>query len=80
MGVNRVTEVLNWATAAAVLSTLVGLLPPFVALLGGIYYIILIYESKTLKEWRQKRRERRLAILKAKIATIEAKTPAPKPL
>lgn len=44
--------------AASVLGPLSGYIPPAVALLGAVFYIIQIYESKTaqdfIKRWRKK--------------------------
>ena len=60
---NKVTEVLNGVTIATIIASLAGFLPPIAALVGIAYYCILIWESNTLKTWRQHRREHKLARL-----------------
>lgn len=53
---DKVSNVLNGLSLATILATLAGFLPPIAALVGAIYYLILIWESKTMREWRQLRR------------------------
>lgn len=74
---------LDWGAAGALLASISGILPPIVALLGGIYWAIQIYESRTMKDWRQARRLQKIAKLEAKsllLRTEAAKYPSPPPL
>lgn len=61
-------RILNWTadgiSAAAILGTIAGILPPLAALGGVIWYAIQIWESKTVQTrvrlWRAHRRRARL--------------------
>lgn len=57
-------------SVVAILGAIAGALPPLAALVGIVYYGILIWESKTIKEWRANRRLRHLEKLKAKVAVL----------
>lgn len=46
---------------AAIVGSLAGWLPPLASLVGIIYYALLIWESKTVQEWRARRKARKLA-------------------
>lgn len=77
---NKAVEVVNWFSIATILGALVGILPPLAALVGITYYCILIYESETLKGWRQHRRAQHVAKLEAKLVHLKkplAPPPAP---
>lgn len=54
----------------AIVSTLLGYLPAFAAVLGVIWYAIQIWESKTVQEWNVRRVKRNKEI---KIARLRAK-------
>lgn len=66
--------VLNYAAdgvaAGTLVMTLIGVLPGIAALLAGIWYIVQIYESKTVQAWMERRRIARRA---RKLADLEAK-------
>ena len=63
-------QFLEWVSGGAILAALAGIIPAAAALLGAIYYIILIYESKTFKDWRQRRRLQRAVKLEAKASIL----------
>jgi hypothetical protein len=69
-------HVLSWvgnvASIGAVVSAFVGWLPPAAALVAIIWYMIQIYESDTVQGWRKRRRNVRLARLKARVMMMEA--------
>jgi hypothetical protein len=44
------------AAAGAILGTLVSILPPIAAILGIVWYVLQIYESHTMREWRLHRK------------------------
>lgn len=66
------------ATAGQVLSltaiggAVMGIVPPIAAIVGLIYYLILLYETATVQGWITKRRERKLAKLAAKAIVVQA--------
>lgn len=74
---NKVTDVLNGISILTILATLAGILPPVAALVGIIYYGILIWESKTVREWRQLRRLRLVERYEVRLAKLRPKQPAP---
>ncbi len=65
------TTVGNWLSAAAVLGTLAGWLPPLAALIAAVWYCIQIYESDTFQSWMERRRAKHVAYLEAKIAKLK---------
>lgn len=67
---NKMTDIFSGLSVAAILGALAGLLPPIAALVGIIYYGILIYESQTMKSWRKNRHLRKLEKLRAKVAVL----------
>lgn len=58
---------------AALLGSIAGLLPAVASVLAIGWYLIAIYESKTMKSWREARRTVKLAALKGKTKALEAK-------
>lgn len=56
--------------AGTVVMALVGILPGVAALLAAIWYLVQIYESKTVQDWLAKRAIRRRAI---RLQKLEAK-------
>jgi predicted acyltransferase (DUF342 family) len=64
------------ASITALLAVLAGWLPMFIALIPAVYYLFLIYETKTvqgwLEKWRERRAQRRLAKAKAVALKAEA--------
>lgn len=63
-------QLFDWGALGALVAALSGLLPPIVALLGGIYWAIQIYESQTMRDWRQRRRLDKIASLEAKASAL----------
>lgn len=49
------------ASIGALLGVLMGWLPVIVALIPAVYYLLLIYESKTVQKWVRRRRWKRAA-------------------
>lgn len=70
----------NGASVATVLGTVMGLLPPLAALAAIAWYLLQMYESKTYREWREKRlvrkKERKIARLQAQQRVISAELEA----
>lgn len=68
------------ASVGALVATMMGWLPVVIALIPAIYYLILIYESKTVQAWVTRRRERKrlatLAKLNAKTMVVAAQIDA----
>ncbi len=62
----------NGASAGAVISTMVGWLPPAAAVIAFIWYVIQIYESATVQKWIRNRRTRKIARMKAQVLMMEA--------
>lgn len=58
-------------SGAAILGTIVGWLPPLAALIALVWYVIQIGESKTVRGLFARRRERKIARLKAKLTHLE---------
>lgn len=54
------------AAVGAFFATAMGYLPALLAVIPAIYYLLLIYESKTVQSWVEARRERRKIINLAK--------------
>jgi hypothetical protein len=68
------------ASVGALVATAFGYLPVIVALIPAIYYLILIYESKTVQDWVARRREakriKQLAKLQAQALVVNAQIEA----
>lgn len=58
-------------SGAAIVGTIVGLLPPFAAGIALIWYSIQIYESKTVQTFIRRRRERKIAALKRRLQDLQ---------
>ena len=59
-------------SAGAIIGTFIGWLPGVAAVVALIWYMIQIYESKSVQNWLRTRRMRRLAAYKIAIAQLEA--------
>ncbi len=74
--VQHVHTAANALAGIAVVATIVGWLPAIAAVLGIIWYVIQIIESKTVRDWRTARRmrrhDRKLARLLAKAKVVGA--------
>lgn len=64
------------AGAIAVLSSLLGWVSPLAALIAVIWYVIQIWESRTIQAWVQKRHERKIIRLAAKLAALQLRSSA----
>lgn len=62
---------------SAIAATLLGMLPTALgicgSILGIIWFIVSIYETKTFQAYLQRRRDRKVAKLKAKLLLLEPK-------
>jgi len=63
----------NGTAAAAIVGTLLGWAPAIAAVIAGGWYLLQMYESKTVQGYVRDRRIRRLARLKASAIMLEAK-------
>lgn len=63
----------NSASVGTVVSSLLGWLPPAAALIAFVWYLIQIYESKTIRRWLERRRVRKIAQHHAAIIILETK-------
>lgn len=63
----------NGTAAAAIVGTLLGWAPAIAAIIAGGWYLLQMYESKTVQTWVRDRRIRKLAKLKANAIMLEAK-------
>ena len=65
----------------AIVTVIVGWLPPITAFVALVWYMIQISESKPVRRWRHRRTSIKLARLKARVMMMEAKTlPLPEDL
>lgn len=67
----------NGLGGAAIVTSLVGFLPAFAAMIALAWYLIQIYESKTVQHWLLMRRSRKLVRLKARVLMMEAQGKPP---
>jgi hypothetical protein len=67
----------NGTAAAAIVGTLLGWAPAIAAVIAGGWYLLQMYESKTVQAWVRDRRVRKLARLKAEAIMLEAKLKQP---
>lgn len=77
MAIDRPVETGGHAAALGTLAaTIGGYLPVLLALVPALYYLLLIYESKTVQTWAAERKARKaarkLAYLKARQTLVEA--------
>lgn len=61
----------NGISLGMILSTLIGWLPAIAALIGVIWYMVQIYESKTVQRWIDNRLRKKLLKLHAEAAKLE---------
>jgi hypothetical protein len=76
MGSHPVGYTLDAAGLLAILGALLGWISPIAALIAILWYSIQIWESRTVQTWVQKRHERRLVRLAAKLAALQLRTAA----
>ena len=58
----------------AIVGAILGMIPALAAVLAVIFYVIQIWESKTVREWLKKRRLAKLHSLRNKIMVLEHKS------
>lgn len=63
----------NALSIGAIIGSFAGWAPAIAAVVALIWYLIQIFESKTVQRWMSERRMRKLARLKARVIMIEAK-------
>jgi uncharacterized protein HemY len=63
----------NLVGGVTIVSTLTGMVPAIAAGVALVWYLIQINESATVQKWRNGRRVRKLAHLKAQALMLEAK-------
>lgn len=63
----------NIAGVGAIITTMLGVLPAVAALVAFVWYLIQIWESKTVKDIRDRRKIEKLARLKAKVLVMESR-------
>lgn len=56
---------------AALVATMAGFFPQITAVVVFCFYVVQLYESKTVQRWLASKREKRLRRLRAKIALLE---------
>lgn len=61
----------NGVSLGAIATTLAGLTPSIAAVVAIVWYSIQIFESATVQRWIAKRRQRRLARLRAALLALE---------
>jgi chromate transport protein ChrA len=70
----RMNTIISYVVAPGVLvATVAAALPPLAALVAIVWYLVQIYESKTVQRWLATRQQRRLARMKAAVMMAEAK-------
>ncbi len=71
---------LNWVSTAAVVTTIMGILPPMAAALSVVWFLICIHESRPFQHWKMnwimKHRAKKLARLRAKEKVVVAQIKA----
>ena len=69
-------SILNWAingvAIGTIITSIVGVIPALAALVAAIYYAVQVWESETVRQWRESRRLKKIAALRAKILLLEA--------
>lgn len=69
----------NLLGGGVVTATLVGMAPAAAAVIAILWYLIQIYESRTVQRWLSQHRVRKLARLKARVIMLEAQGHPPLP-
>lgn len=69
----------NWIghtlSISALLGALLGVFPAAASLVALIFYLFQIYENKTFQGWLSARRQKKIAVLKAKLLVLMAVDP-----
>ena len=63
----------NGGSAGVIITTLIGWTPSIAAIVAMIWYLIQISESPTVRNWIARRRQARLAKLRAAVLLLETK-------
>lgn len=73
-------SIINWVFNGVALGTIVtsivGLIPAFAAIVAATYYAVQVWESETVRRWRADRHRAKIAHLKAKLLALEAYDPS----
>jgi hypothetical protein len=68
-------SIISWVgnvfSGAAILGTLIGVIPTIAAVVALIWYLIQIYESNTVQAWRKERARKKLILLHQKVSRLE---------
>lgn len=71
-----INSFLSWVghtlSGAAIIGTLLGYFPAVAAAVAMLWYVVQLYESRTVQRWLQSRRLRKIAKLKIEMARLEA--------
>lgn len=70
------TASLDFSAAAVILVSILGYLPPIAAVLAIIWYVLQIWESRTIQTYISKRHERTIIRLTAKLAALNLRSDA----
>ena len=70
----------NGVAIGTIVTSIVGLIPAFAAMVAAIYYAVQVWESETVRYWRESRRLKKIAALRAKILLLEAEVLAVPPV
>lgn len=62
---------LDAGAAGAIIASMLGWLPPVAAVLAILWYLLQFWESRTLQSFMQKRTQRRIVRLTAKLAALQ---------
>lgn len=73
---NHVSYTFDAAGVFAIVASLLGWLPPVAAVVAIAWYLIQIWESRTIQSWVLKRHERRIVRLAAKLAELKLQSAA----
>jgi hypothetical protein len=68
---NWITWVWHSLAGSAVVGSLAGFLPPLAAVMAVIWYAIQIHESKSVRNWLHRRREKRIVAIQSKLASLQ---------
>ena len=75
--------ILNWTingvAIGTIVSSIIGLIPALAAMVAAGYYAVQIWESETVRQWRADRRRKKIALLKARLLSLEATDPLLRP-
>ena len=71
---------INGVAIGTIITSIMGVIPAMAALAAAIYYLVQVWESETVRQWRESRRLKKIASLRAKILLLEAEVLAVPPV